>query len=107
MEQCLHLHARRIGLFAVLSALSTNAAASSPASTIALLNVQINAAKVDISGNIYIAGRTTSSAGSGAAYIAKLSADGTTIFSTAVVASSSSSTATVLDIDHAGAVYVS
>jgi uncharacterized protein (TIGR03437 family) len=110
MEQCLHLHARRIGLLAVLSALSANAAASSPSSTIAHLpNVQIKAAKVDTSGNIYIAGQTINSVGSGgAAYIAKLSPDGATIFYTARIAGSSSSNtiATVLDVDSSGTVYV-
>jgi hypothetical protein len=57
------------------------AAASSASSTLAHLpDVQINAAKMDASGNIYLAGQTTTDTGTGAAYIARLSSNGTTIF---------------------------
>ena len=67
MEQASDRFTLRIARFAVLSALPAIAAASSPSSTLAHLpNVQINAAKVDASGNIYLAGQTTTSAGSGA-----------------------------------------
>ena len=109
MERELDGHVRRLGLLAVLSALPATAAASSPTSTIAHFpNVQINAAKVDASGNIYLAGQTTTSGGSGAAYIANLSPNGTTIYAVTIGGSgSSTSAATVLDIDSAGAVYVS
>ena len=97
MEQGLVRHARRIGLLAVLSALPATAAASSPSSTIAYLpNVQINAAKVDASGNIYIAGQTTTSAGSYAAYIAKLSSDGTTTLYAVTIGGSGSSTSAAI-----------
>jgi uncharacterized protein (TIGR03437 family) len=98
----------RIALLAVLCALQAIAAASSPSSTLANLpNVQINAAKVDASGNIYIAGQTTTNAGSGAAYVARLSPDGTTVYAVTIGGSgSSTSAATALDIDSAGAVYV-
>ena len=109
MEQCLHRYPRRIGLLTVLSALSANAAASRPTTTISHLpNVQINAAKVDASGNVYIAGQTTTSAASGAAYIAKLSPDGTTILYAVSIGGNGSSTsaATALDLDSAGDVYV-
>jgi uncharacterized protein (TIGR03437 family) len=102
-------NARRIGLAAVLAALPGMAAASSPTSMIAHLpNVQINAAKVDASGSIYLAGQTTTSAGSGAAYIAKLSPDGATTLYTATLggSGSSTSTATALDIDSSGAAYI-
>jgi uncharacterized protein (TIGR03437 family) len=73
-----------------------------------LPNVRINAAKVDASGNIYLAGQTSTSAGSYAAYIAKLSSDGTTTLYATTIGGSGSSTsaATVLDIDSAGAAYV-
>ena len=98
----------RIARLAVLSALPAIAAASSPSSTLAHLpNVKINAAKVDASGNIYLAGQTTTSAGSGAAYIARLSPNGTTVYAVTIGGSgSSTSAATALDIDSAGAVYV-
>ena len=98
-----------IALLGVLPALPAIAAASSASSTIAHLpnNVQINAAKVDASGNIYLAGQTTTSAGSGVAYITKLSPDGTTLYAATIGGSgSSTSAASVLDIDSAGAVYV-
>jgi hypothetical protein len=66
MEQGLDRHARRIGLLAVLLMLPASAAASSPSTTIAhLLNVRINAAKVDAPGNIYLAGQTTTPLGFG------------------------------------------
>jgi uncharacterized protein (TIGR03437 family) len=105
MEQGLD-HARRIGLIAVLLVLP--AAGSSPSTTIAhLLNVRINAAKVDASGNIYLAGQTTTGGAGGAAYIAKLSPGGATTYAATLGGSGSSiSVATVLDIDSAGAVYV-
>jgi hypothetical protein len=109
MEQCLHRHARRIGLLTILSAVSAHAAASSPTTTIAHLpNVRVNAAKVDASGDIYFAGETTTSAASGAAYIAKLSPDGTTILYAVSVGGSGSSTSAgiALDLDSAGDVYV-
>ena len=104
MEVRLDFHTRRIGLFAALLMLPAAAAPSSPSSTIAhLANVRINAAKVDASGNLYLAG---SSAGGGA-YIAKLSPDGSTIYTASLGGSgSSSSGATALDVDSAGAVYV-
>ena len=108
MEQGLDRHTRRIGLFAVLLMLPATAAASSPSTTIAHLpNVRINAAKVDASGNIYLAGQTTTGSAGGAAYIAKLSPDGGTIYTVTLGGSgSSTSDATALDIDSAGAVYV-
>ena len=108
MEQRSDRFTLRIARLAVLSALPAIAAASSPSSTIAHLpNVQINAAKVDASGNIYLAGQTTTSAGSGAAYIARLSPNGTTVYAVTIGGSgSSTSAATALDIDSAGAVYV-
>jgi hypothetical protein len=83
------------------------AAASTPSSTIAYLpNVQINAAKVDASGNIFIVGQTTTSAGSGAAYIAKLTPNGTAVYALTLGGSRSSTSAVSLAIDSAGAVYV-
>ncbi len=97
------------GLLAILLALPAAAAASSPTNPVAHLSgVQINAAKVDASGNIYLAGQTTTSAGSGAAYVAKLSPDGATTFYTATLggSDSSSSAATALDIDSTGAAYI-
>src|SRR5580704_10207200 len=108
MKQGLNRHARWIRLFAVLSMLLANAAASSPTTTIAhVANVQINAAKVDASGNIYFVGQTTTGASGGVAYIAKLSPDGGMIFTATLGGSGSSSTnATAVDIDSAGAVYV-
>ncbi|MGB6944134.1 MAG: hypothetical protein WBE37_17170, partial [Bryobacteraceae bacterium] len=105
MEQASDRFTLRIARLAALWALPAIAAASSPTSTIARLpNVQINAAKVDATGNIYLAGQTIASAGSGAAYIAKLSPNGTMLYAVTIGSSSSSSTA--LDIDSAGAVYV-
>ena len=96
-----------IRLLAVLLALRATVAASSPTSTIAHLpGVQINAAKVDASGNICLAGQTTTSAGSGAAWVAKLSRDGATTFYTATFGGTGSSVATALDIDSAGAAYI-
>ena len=108
MELRLALHTRRIGLLAVLLALPL-AVAASPTTTIAHLpGVQISAAKVDASGNIYLAGQATTSTGSTAAYIARLSPDGATTFYAATLGGtgSSASAATALDIDSAGAVYV-
>ncbi len=98
----------RIARLAILSALPAIAAASSPTSTVAHLpGVQINAAKVDASGNIYLAGQTTTNAGSGAAYIARLSPSGASVYAVTIGGSgSSTSAATALDIDSAGAVYV-
>jgi uncharacterized protein (TIGR03437 family) len=83
-------------------------AASTPSSAIAYLpNVQINAAKVGASGNIFIAGQTTTSAGSGAAYIAKLTPNGAAVYAVTLGGSgSSTSAAAALAIDSAGAVYV-
>ena len=107
MGQGLDRHARWIGLLMLL-VLPVISAPSSPTSTIAHLeDVQMNAAKVDASGNIYLAGQTNTTAGSGAAYIAKLTPDGTTVFAVTLGGSGSSiSAATVLDIDSTGAVYV-
>ena len=108
MEQASDRFTLRIARLAVLSALPAIAAVSSPSSTLAHLpNVQISAAKVDASGNIYLSGQTTTSAGSGAAYIARLSPNGTTVYAVTIGGSgSSTSAATALDIDSAGAVYV-
>ena len=94
-------------LLAVLSAFPATTAASSTTTTTAhLRNVQIFAAKVDASGNIYLAGQTTG-ADSGAAYIAKLSPDGTALYTATISGSGSgTSAATALDIDSAGAVYI-
>ena len=67
----------------------------------------MKAGKVDSSGNIFIAGQTSTSGGAGVAYVAKLSSDGTTLYSVTVGGSgSSTSAATALDIDSAGAAYV-
>jgi uncharacterized protein (TIGR03437 family) len=106
MEQGLDRHARRIGLLAIL--LMLPATAASPSTMIAhLVNVQINAAKVDASGNIYLAGQITTGSAGDAAYIAKLSPDGSTIYTATLGGSGSSiSGATALDIDSAGAVYI-
>lgn len=92
----------------ILSVLPVAAVAAIPTSVVARLpNVRINAAKVDTSGNIYLAGQTTTSAGSGAAYIARLTPDGTSVYAVAVGGSGSGiSAATALDIDSTGAAYV-
>jgi hypothetical protein len=85
MEQVSDRFTLRIARLAVLSALPAIAAASSLSSTLAHLpNVQIRAAKVDASGNIYLAGQTTTNAGSGAAYIARLSPNGTTVYAVTI-----------------------
>src|SRR5580692_9076720 len=107
MEQASDRLRLRIARLAVLSTLPAIAAASSPSIILANLpNVQINAAKVDASGNVYLAGQSTS-AGSGAAYIAKLSPNGATVYTVTIGGSgSSASAATSLDIDSSGAVYV-
>jgi uncharacterized protein (TIGR03437 family) len=105
--KALHRRARRIRFLAVLFTLP--AAASAAASIIARLpGVQISAAKVDASGNIYLAGQTATGSGYAAAYIAKLSSDGATTFYTVTLGDrgSSASAATALDIDSSGAVYV-
>jgi uncharacterized protein (TIGR03437 family) len=96
-----------IALLAVLSAPAAIAVAAGPSNTIAYLaNVRINAAKVDASGNIFIAGQTTSG-GSGAAYIAKLSPDATILYAATIGGGGSgTSVAIALDIDSAGAVYI-
>ena len=93
-----------IGLLAWSSALPANSAASNPTTAIAQLpNVQINAAKVDAFGNIYVAGQSITSA----AYVARLSPNGATLYTVHLGGSgSSSSAATALDIDSAGNVYV-
>jgi len=98
----------RIALLAFLWALPATVAAHTRSGMIARLpNVQIRAAKVDASGNIYLAGQTTPSAGSGAAYIARLSPDGTILYAASIRGSgSSASAATALDIDSAGEVYI-
>ena len=108
MEQASDRFTLRIARLAVLSALPAIAAASSPSSTLAHLpDVQINAAKVDASGNIYLAGQTATNAGSAAAYIARLSPNGAIVYAVTIGGSgSSTSAATALDIDSAGAVYV-
>jgi uncharacterized protein (TIGR03437 family) len=109
MEQGFERHALQIGLLAALWVLRATALASGPNSTIVHLpNVQINAAKVDASGKIYLAGHTTTTAGSVAAYISKLSPDGATTYYTVALGGSgaSISSATAVDIDSAGAVYV-
>src|SRR6201999_443276 len=82
-------------------------AAAAAATTIAHFpNVRMNAAKVDAAGNIYLAGQTTGSAGS-AAYVAKLNPDGSTAFTATLGGANSSTTsATALDIDSTGALYV-
>jgi uncharacterized protein (TIGR03437 family) len=84
-------------------------AVAGPSAVIAHLpGVQINVAKVDAAGNIYFAGRTTSTAGSIGAYISKLSPDGSTTFYAIALGGSGTSTtaATALEIDSTGAVYV-
>ncbi len=98
----------RIALWTVLSALSAGAQSNGPTSLIAHLpDVQISAAKVDASGNIYLAGQTTTAGGSSAAYIARLSPGGTILYTATLGGSGSSTTAaTALDIDSSGAVYV-
>jgi uncharacterized protein (TIGR03437 family) len=98
-----------IALLAFLFESPAISAASSPSVTIANLpNVQVNAAKVDASGNIFLAGQITSSDGSGAAYIAKLSPDGAILYAVSIGGSASStSAATALDIDSAGDAYIS
>ncbi len=107
MEPRWNLHARRTGRLAVLFALSS--AASGATNTIAHLpNTLINAATVDASGNIYLAGQSTPGAAAGAAYIAKLSSEGATTFYAVTLGGSGTgvSTATALALDSAGAVYV-
>jgi uncharacterized protein (TIGR03437 family) len=105
--QALNRRALRNALLAVLFTLP--AAASGPISTIAHLpDVKINAAKVDASGDIYLAGQIATGSGFGAAYLAKLGPDGTTTFYTVTIGGSGSSISAVsaLDVDSAGAVYV-
>lgn len=95
------LHAR-IGFLVILPVLL---AAVTPIAHLA--NVRINAAKVDASGNIYVVGQLTPAAGPAAAYIGRLNPDGTSSYATTIGGSgSSTSSATVLDIDSTGAVYV-
>lgn len=108
MGQGLGRFTLRIALLAVLSVPPTIGAAFSSNNPIAHLpNVQVNAAKVDASGNIFIAGQSTISTGLGAAYIAKLSPNGTALYTATISGSgSSNSAATALDIDSAGAVYI-
>ena len=98
----------RIALLAVISANPAVAAASSPTGTVAHLpNIQMTAAKVDASGNIYLVGQTATSSGSSAAYLAKLSPSGTSLYAVTIGGSGSSSTAaSALAIDSTGAVYV-
>ncbi len=86
--------ARWIALLAILPATAATPIAHLP-------NVQINAAKVDASGNIYVAGQTPT-----AAYVAKLSRDGATTFYATTIGGAGTTTATFLDIDQTGAVYV-
>lgn len=99
MKLCLY---RQVALL-FPSTLFAYAAVSSPTTTVAHLpNVQINAAKVDASGKIYLVGSA-----SGAAYIAKLNADGSTVYAVNLGGSgSSTSAAYALDLDSSGNVYV-
>src|SRR5271156_6413747 len=107
MEQALDRFTLRIARPAVFAAFPAIAAAFSGSILAHLPHVQINAAKVDASGNIYIAGQTSTNAGSGAAYIARLSPNGATVYAVTIGGSGSgTSAATALDIDSAGAVYV-
>ncbi len=103
----LAVRAAPFALLTVLPALPATAAAYTPSNTIAQFpNVQINAAKVDLLGSIYLAGQSTST-GSGAVYIARLSPNGTILYAASIGGSgSSTSAATALDIDSAGAVYI-
>jgi uncharacterized protein (TIGR03437 family) len=87
--------------FCVLSLAFSIHLQGSATNTIAHLpNIQIKAAKVDSSGNIYIAGQTTSGA-----YLSKLSSDGLTTFY-AVMIGGSSTAATALGLDASGDLYV-
>jgi uncharacterized protein (TIGR03437 family) len=107
MERGFERHMRWIVLSAALRVLPATAVAAGPSRTVAHLpNVQINAAKVDASGKIYLASQTTTTAGSVAAYISKLSPDGTTTYYAATIGGSGASAATALDIDSAGDVSV-
>ena len=108
MEQASDRFILGIARLGILSALPAIAAASGPSTTLAdFPNVQITAAKVDSSGNIYLAGKTTMSAGSSAVYIARLSPIGGAVYAVAIGGSGSgNSAATALDIDSGGAVYV-
>ena len=109
MEQDFKRHALRIALCAALLVSPITAVAAGPSTMIAHLpGVKMNAAKVDASGKIYIAGQITTTAGSIAAYISKLSSDGATTYYSATLGGSgtSSSAATALDVDSAGAVYL-
>jgi hypothetical protein len=107
MEQAFERHMRRTELLLAFWLLPATTLASGPSNTIAHLpNVQINAAKVDASGKIYLAGQTTTAAGSIAAYISKLSPDGTTTYYAVTLGGSGTTAATAVDIDSAGAVYV-
>jgi hypothetical protein len=103
----LNRYVHRIGLAAMLSAITAAGAVSNPTITVAHLpNVRMNAAKVDASGNVYLAGQTMSGT-SGAAYIAKLTPDGTAIYAVNIGGSgTSTSSAVALDVDSAGSVYV-
>jgi uncharacterized protein (TIGR03437 family) len=95
----------QIGLLTMLSAFSAALAVSNPTTTVAHLpNVLSNAAKVDASGNIYLAGQNVS-ATSSSAYIAKLGPDGATIYAVSI-GGTGASAAVVLDVDSAGSVYV-
>jgi uncharacterized protein (TIGR03437 family) len=96
-------------MLASLCLVSSAAIFAGPSTTIARLpNVQVNAAKVDASGNIVLAGQTTSTAGAIDAYVSKLSSGGSTTYYAVMLGGSGSSTsaAVALDIDSAGAVYV-
>jgi hypothetical protein len=84
----------------VLAAVPAIAAASSPITVIARFpGVQINTAKVDASGNIYLGGQSTTSGSSGAAYVAKLGPGG--------AAQSSGATAFAARLDATGKILYS
>ena len=92
----------------LLTVLSTLAAAAAPTIIAHLPNVVVKAAKVDSAGNIYVAGQSSPTTSSTAAYIAKLSPDGAAIYYAVNLGGKGSSAATVtaLDIDSTGAAYV-
>ena len=95
-------------LLAAVSLISSCGAAAGPSTTLAHLpNTGIYATKVDASGNIYIAGfqGTVGTPDSYDAFVAKLSPDGSILYSTRFAGSKSDS-ADALDIDSTGAAYI-